>query len=472
MALDEQRVTEIVERVVRSLMADGTGPVPDAPKPASTPSSGKGLFATADEAISAAERSFEQLRRGGVALRQQVVEVIRQTARARAEAWGKAARDDTGMGRPSDKTIKNLAVANGTPGVEDIQPRTFKGDRGLHIIDGVPWGVICAVTPSTNPTATVINNGLAMIAAGNTVVFCPHPSAARCTLQAMSELNEAIERAGGPPNLMVSVHEPSLKVALGIMNSERIRVIAATGGAGVVRAAFEAKKKVFSAGPGNPPVIIDDSADLERAARLTVKGSSFDNNLPCVAEKVCIVLQGVADEFLQRIGRSGGQVLSRQDAQRLAEVALDGDHPRRECIGQDATELLRQAGLPSRGEPLLVLGEFDREHALVQHEQMMPFLPVVRVRDFDEALALAAQVEHGFGHTAVLHSRHTDHITEFTGAVGTMIQVINGPSYAWSGDEGEGYATMTVTTPTGEGVTGPRTWQRQRHLCYSGMFHT
>lgn len=469
MALDERRITEIVERVVRELVADGGSRAPAVVAP---PGRGDGVFATTEQCLDAAERAYAELSAGGIELRRRIVAAMRACAVERAEVWAQHARDETGMGRASDKVLKNLAVANGTPGVEDLEIRTFKGDRGLHLIDGVPWGVICAITPSTNPTATVINNGLAMIAAGNAVIFCPHPSAKACTIQTMVDLNRAVVAAGGPANLMCCVEEPTLKTTVELMKSPRIRIIAATGGAGVVRAASESGKKFLAAGPGNPPVIVDETADVERAAQMTVKGASFDNNLPCVAEKVGIVDARVLEAFLAAIERHGGQVLSASEFERVVPVALDGDHPRRESIGQDATELLRRAGLSARGEPLLLVAVTERDHPLVVHEQMMPLLPVVRVNGFDEALRLAIEVEHGFGHTAVLHSRSTEHITTWTGAIGTTIQVVNGPSYAWSGDEGEGFATMTVTTPTGEGVTSPRTWVRRRHLCYSGMLFT
>ncbi|MBI2300757.1 MAG: aldehyde dehydrogenase [Armatimonadetes bacterium] len=480
MNLDERRVAEIVERVVRDLMGDGQDgvgsdglvharshqPAAGAPAP---PGGRIGVFNTAEECVTAAEQAQAQLRRGGIELRRRVTDAMREAARRGAEAWARLARDETGMGRVSDKVLKNLAVANGTPGIEDLQLRTYKGDRGVQIIDGVPWGVICAITPSTNPTATVINNGIAMVTAGNGVIFCPHPSAKACTIQTMVDLNQAIVAAGGPPNLLCACAEPTLKNAAEIMKHPRIRVIAATGGPGVVRAASEAGKKFFAAGPGNPPVIVDATADLERAAEMTVKGASFDNNLPCVAEKLGVVESSVLAAFLAALPRYRAQVLDAAETERILPVALDGDHIRRESIGQDAAELLRRAGIAVQGDPLLVVVVLDFQHTLVQHEQMMPLLPLVRASSFEEALRLAKEAEHGFGHTAVLHSRDTDHITRFNDEIGTTLQVVNGPSYAWSGDEGEGYATMTVTTPTGEGVTSPRTWQRVRHLCYSGM---
>lgn len=505
MAVDERQVAQIVERVVRELMNDGTGPVGDdglvhasstraagaAPaRPVSGAASGNGrpsngassqwspsgstigLFDDADAAVAAAEEAQRQLKAGGLSLRRDIVAAIRRKTEERAEVWGRHARDETGMGRYDSKKEKNLLVGRNTPGVEDLEVRLLKGDSGMHVIDGLPWGVICSITPSTNPTATVINNGITMVSAGNAVVFCPHPSAKRCTQQTLSELNEAIIAVGGPRNLFCGLREPSIRAAQSVMQHERIKIIAATGGGGVVRAAFESNKKVFAAGPGNPPVLVDETADLDRAARLTIKGASFDNNLPCVAEKVCFVVRERMDEFVRLIERHGARLLSAQEVEQIQPVVLDGEHPRRESIGQDAAELLRRAGLPVNGNPELIVARLDREHPLVVHEQMMPFLPLVDVRDFDEGLQLAIKVESGFGHTSVLYSRNTDHITRWTDQIGTYIQCINGPSYAWSGDEGEGYATMTVTTPTGEGITSPRTWQRRRHLVYSGMLNT
>ena len=476
MRIDEQRVSQIVERVVRE-MAGGTTSSAAAPSTSSGSagpvrgySATSGIFATPEEALAAAELAFVKLREGGVALREQVVAVIRATALAQAEAWGRHAREETGMRRAADKKTKNEAVAKGTPGPESLQPTVMRGDKGLHVIAGGPWGVICSITPSTNPTATVINNGIAMISAGNTVVFCPHPAAQACTNRVIAELNEAIVAAGGPRNLMTAVAEPTLKTAAAIMEHPRIKIIAATGGPGVVRAAFEAKKKVFAAGPGNPPVVVDASADLAGAGRAVVNGASFDNNLPCTGEKIGIVEQAIFNDFMAALEAAGAQILSPNEVDRLLPVVLDGDQIRRESIGQDAVELLRRAGLsPLRGEPRLLVGLQPESSPVVQHEQLQPFLPIVRVRDFADGLRVALQVEHGFQHTALLHSRNTDHITRFAEEMGTTITIFNGPSYAFSGDEGEGYATMTVTTPTGEGVTGPQTWTRRRHFTYSGM---
>jgi len=481
MELDERRVADIVERVVKELVNPGVPAVAGngVSRAASATvaafagvGGNSGIFNTPDECIAASEQAFADLKAGGYAMRRTVVAVIREVSLRQAEAWGKQARDETGMGRASDKKLKNEAVAKGSPGVEDLDRRYLKGDDGLHLVEGVPWGVICSITPSTNPTATVINNSITMISAGNTVVFCPHPSAKNCTIRTIAEINEAIVRAGGPRNLLTCVADPTLKVAMSIMTHERIRIIAATGGPGVVRAAFDTKKKVFAAGPGNPPVLVDTTADIARAGEMTVLGSCFDNNLPCVAEKVAIAESRVLDDYVAALVRAGAHLLNAGDIERILPVVLDGDHPRRKSIGQDAAELLRRAGIAFRGDPRLVIGVLPEDHPMVIHEQMMPFLPIVRVRDFDDGLRLAVKVEHGYGHTSILHSRDTDHITRFADALGTTITVFNGPSYAFSGDLGEGYATMTVTTPTGEGVTSPRTWQRRRHIVYAGMLNT
>lgn len=473
MELDERRVSQIVERVVRELSgtapaaAPTNGQASPLPVPPAPSGGNSGIVNSPEDAIVAAERAYAELTDGGIALRRVVVQAIRDTAIKHAAEWGQHARQETDMGRASDKKLKNEAVAKGSPGVEDLEKRLIKGDHGMHIVEGLPWGVICSITPSTNPTATPINNAITMISAGNSVVFCPHPSAKHCTIGTIAALNEAIVAAGGPRNLLTCVADPTLKAASQIMNHERIRIIAATGGPGVVRAAFDTKKKVFAAGPGNPPVFVDSTADVARAGWATVAGGSFDNNLPCVAEKVGICESRVLDDYLAAMAQNGAQILGPSDVEKLLPVVLDGEHPRRESIGQDAAELLRRAGLPTRGEPRLLVAVLPEDHPMVIHEQMMPFLPIVRVRDFDDGLRLALKVEHGFGHTAILHSRNTDHITRYAAALCTTITVINGPSYSFSGDSGEGWATMTVTTPTGEGVSSPRTWQRKRHLVFS-----
>ncbi|HIE53243.1 MAG TPA: aldehyde dehydrogenase family protein, partial [Armatimonadetes bacterium] len=376
--------------------------------------------------------------------------------------------EETGLGRVEDKIIKNELAAKLTPGIEDLPVRVLSGDTGLMVIEGAPYGVICAITPCTNPVATITSNAIAMTAAGNSVVFCVHPYSKRCSLEMMVHLNEAIIAVGGPRNLLTSVAEPSIRKAKAAMESPKTQLVSATGGGGVVRAALASGKKVIAAGPGNPPVIVDETADLEKAARDVVVGAAFDNNIPCVAEKILIALDPIAEPLVRAMRNHRAVLVSGPDERRLTELVVKEGEMNREYIGKDATVILRDAGIDAPRDTLLALIDVDKDHPLVQHEQLMPVLPLVRVRTFEQAVEVAVEVEHGFQHTAVIHSRDVMRITQFARAIGTTIFVANAPSYAWVGLEGEGWLSMTVSGPTGEGITSPRSFVRQRHLVYAG----
>jgi propionaldehyde dehydrogenase len=307
-----------------------------------------------------------------------------------------------------------------------------------------------------------------MVAAGNSVVFCPHPGAKRCTLQAMIYLNEAILTAKGPRNLLTAVDEPTLRVVVQAMKSPEVDLICATGGAGVVRAALEANKKAIVAGPGNPPVIVDETADLDKAARDIIEGAAFDNNIPCVAEKIIVAVDAVADSLLRAMRNKGAYQVTGSDITRLTNLVIADGEVNKAYIGKDATVILDAIGVRASDDTRLITLETERDHPLVQHEQLMPVLPLVRVRDFERAVEVALEVEHGFGHTAVIHSRNTAHITRYARVAGTTIFVANAPSYAWVGLEGEGFPSLTVAGSSGEGITSARSFVQMRHIIYGG----
>jgi len=487
MDLDEKRIEEIVAKVVSSLRieepekeAQPERPTPPPPakeaepeRPAPPPKEevklrGEGLFETIDAAIDAAVAAQKELVSLSLEKRGELLAAIRQAGLKYARELAELAVKETGMGRVDHKILKNELAARGTPGLEDLPTRVLRGDSGLTVVHGEPFGVILAVTPSTNPTSTIINNALSMIAAGNAVVFCPHPGAKQCTLQTMLYLNEALLEAGGPRNLLTAVREPTLRTVVEGMKSPQIDLICATGGAGVVRAALEANKKAIVAGPGNPPVVVDETADLDQAARDVIAGAAFDNNIPCVAEKILIALDAIADPLIRTMRKRGAYQVTGPDVRRLTELVIVDDQVNKDYIGKDAAVILKALGIPAPEGTEIVLLEVDRSHPLVEHEQMMPVLPLVRVRDFDEAVELALEVEHGFGHTAVIHSNDVRRITAFARAIGTTIFVANAPSYAWVGLEGEGWISLTVAGSSGEGITSARSFLRQRHLVYGG----
>jgi acyl-CoA reductase-like NAD-dependent aldehyde dehydrogenase len=432
---------------------------------------GDGIFPTVDEAVGAAWEAFLAYRRMGLDRRREVIDSIRRSMRSHAEELARMAWEETGLGRAGDKVLKNLLVIEKTPGPEDLEPRTWSGDRGLTVVEFAPYGVVAAITPTTNPTATVINNTIAAVSAGNGVVFNVHPNAKGVSVRNVQLINRAIVDAGGPANLVTCIPEPTLESARALMEHPRARILMVTGGPGVVKAALATKKRAITAGPGNPPVVVDETADLELAAREIVRGASFDNNVICTDEKEVIVVRDVADELLRQLELHGAYRLKEHELRKLERVIFKEPGPPRKpgridprWIGQNAGRILAQIGVQVGDDVRLAVAEVPEEHNLVWTEQMMPVMPVVRVPDAEQAIALAVAAEHGFGHTAAIYSRNVDTITRMAREIDVSIFVVNGPTLAGLGDGGEGYTSFSIASPTGEGLTRPRTFSRERRL--------
>ncbi|MDU4961648.1 MAG: aldehyde dehydrogenase EutE [Sporomusaceae bacterium] len=437
-----------------------------------------GIFSSIDEAVTAARTAYQELRQLSIEKRECLVQAMRDAAYGEAAILAEMAVKESGMGRIDDKTVKNQVAARKTPGTEDLTTAAWSGDCGLTLVEMGPYGVIGSITPTTNPTETVICNGIGMIAAGNAVVFSPHPTAKNTSLYTIRLLNKAIVRAGGPANLLTAVSEPSLEATNAMMAHPAINMLVATGGPAVVKAVLSSGKKAIGAGAGNPPAVVDETADIEKAARSIVAGCSFDNNLPCIAEKEVIAVGSIADRLIGYMQRYGAYLLSPQDVDRLmkivlteqAELAAPGctEKPSRsyavnkQYVGKDAVYILAQLGIKAAADIRVILCETESDHPFVLEELMMPILPVVQVKDIDAAIALAVKVEHGNRHTAIMHSKNVDHLTRFAKAVETTIFVKNAPSFAGIGVGGEGYCTFTIAGPTGEGLTSPRSFTRQR----------
>ena len=467
MTIDQNLIARITAEVMARVQQQGN------------PGTGSsGIFATIDEAVAAAHAAQKQLRRLTVEKREVLIGAMREAAYASAAMLAEMAVNESGMGRVADKVLKNQLAARNTPGTEDLRTEAWSGDKGLTLIEMGPYGVIGAITPTTNPSETVISNGIGMIAAGNSVVFSPHPTAKNTSLTTIKILNEAVLKAGGPPNLLTAVAEPSLEATNAMMLHPQINMLVATGGPAVVKAVMSSGKKAIGAGAGNPPVVVDESANIERAARDIIAGCSFDNNLPCIAEKEAIVVSSVADRLITFMQKYGGYLISGQDIERLErviltekeELAASGctDKPKKtygvnkKFVGKDAKYIVKQIGIDVPEDIRVILCETSPDHPFVLEELMMPVLPVIRVRNVEEAIQLAVSVEHGNRHTAVMHSQSVDNLTRFAKAVETTIFVKNAPSYAGIGVGGEGFTTFTIAGPTGEGLTSPRSFTRQR----------
>lgn len=453
-------VSEIVASVVKS-MAGGSK------------QSQKGVFKTMSEALSAVDKAYKQYRSYSMEQREKMIAKIREFTLAEAENLAKLGVEETGMGRVSDKIIKHQLVANKTPGTEDLHPSAFSGDCGLTLVEMAPYGVIGSITPSTNPSETVICNSIGMIAGGNAVVFNPHPHACRTANYAVDLVNRAILEAGGPENLVVTVEKPTKESSDEMMNSPIVRMLVATGGPGVVKALLSSGKKAIGAGAGNPPVIVDDTADIEKAAKDIVAGASFDNNLPCIAEKECFAFANIADDLIKYMTNNGAYLIKGEQIDKLVATCLiekNGKYSiNKDWVGRDASKFLKVLGIES--DARLVICEVPEMHPFVQVEMMMPVLGIVRVNNIDEAIEMAVKAEHGNRHSAHIHSKNVDHLTRFARAVETTIFVKNAPSYAGIGAGGEGYTTFTIAGPTGEGLTAAHSFTRQRRCVLVDGLH-
>lgn len=437
-----------------------------------------GIFTTVDEAVAAARIAYQELRTLTLEKREILIAAMREAAYENATMLAEMAVEESGMGRVADKIIKNQVVASKTPGTEDLHTYAWSGDCGLTLVEMAPYGVIGAITPTTNPSETVICNGIGMIAAGNAVFFSPHPTAKNTSLRTIKILNAAVIKAGGPANLLTSVAEPSIVAANAMMKHPGIDMLVATGGPGVVKAVLSSGKKAIGAGAGNPPVIVDETANIEKAARDIIAGCSFDNNLPCIAEKEVIAVGSIGDELIAYMQKYGAYLISGAMIDRLMDIVLTvqeekiatgcTEKPHRvygvnkDFVGKDAKYILSQIGIDVPDTIRVVLCETQADHPFVVEELMMPILPVVQVKDVDAAIALAVKVEHGNRHTAIMHSKNVDHMTRYAKAIETTIFVKNAPSYAGIGVGGEGFMTFTIAGPTGEGLTSTRSFTRQR----------
>jgi acyl-CoA reductase-like NAD-dependent aldehyde dehydrogenase len=477
--ISSDQIESLVEEVVRRVKEQAPEDQSPVRMPAGTvrsPSTGvsDGVYSDMDQAIAAAQVAYEEF--GGVSLhrRNRFIDAMREAARAHAEGWANAAVAETGLGRVADKVQKILLAANKTPGTEDLAPRAYTGDDGLTLVEAAPYGVIGAITPTTNPAPTIINNAISIVAAGNSVVFNPHPSARGVSNHAVAILNRAIREAGGPANLVCSIAEPSLESSQTLMKHPGIRLLLVTGGGAVVKLAMTSGKKCIAAGPGNPPVIVDDTAVITRAARCIVDGASFDNNILCTAEKEVFVFDNVADLLISEMLAYGAYQVSGAELDRLVAVLVEPGQPlphaNKDFVGKDAELLLAQAGISPGREVRLVICETDFSHPLVQAEMMMPIVPIVRVRDLEQALSYAKLAEHGNRHSAYLHSESVSNMSRVARDIETTIFVKNAPSFAGLGFGGEGFCTMSIAGPTGEGLTSARSFTRQRRCVLHGAF--
>ena len=431
-----------------------------------------GIFASCEQAVECAYEAQAQLVKLGLEKRGRLVEAIRKAGEANADLLAKMTVEETGMGRAEDKVKRILLAALKSPGLEDVKPEVFAGDHGLALVERQPYGVALCITPSTNPTETTICNSIGMICAGNSAVISPHPGAKKVTHKAVEIVNKAIEEAGGPPHLIVTMEEPTLQMTMELMKNKKIMLVVATGGPGVVKAVMSSGKKAIGAGAGNPPVLVDETADLARAAKDIYTGASFDNNLNCIGEKAVVVVDQVGDQLMAEFAKHGTYTLSsRSEIDRLTKLVTtpEGEF-NRDYVGKDAHVILNDIGIKVSSDIKLIVYEVEADHITVMEEYMMPILPIVRAKNIDEAIELGVRIEGRRYHTAVMHSKNVDNMTRFAQRAKTTIFVKNGSSLNGVGYLGEGHFTATIAGPTGEGLTSARTFTRaQRCVLVDGF---
>jgi len=467
--LTENQVDTIAQRVA-ALLNPVANP-PPAPTvqaaPANKTEDGYGLFPTVDLAVAAARQAYTALNSLTLDQRARIIASIRDTMRTHAEDLAQRAHAETGMGRYADKVLKNQLVIEKTPGTEALIPEALSGDRGLTLTEWAPFGVIGSITPSTNPTSTIICNTIGMVAAGNAVVFNVHPMAQAVSNHNIVLINEAIMTAGGPPNLVCTISTPTIASANQLMTHPDINLLVVTGGEAVVAAAMSSGKRALCAGPGNPPVVVDETANIEQAARDIVIGAGMDNGIICVLEKEIFVVEAVADQLLAAFPRHGAVVLKSPEVNQLEKVIFEKTNGMRkpavmkkEFIGKDIQLILSKIGMQVPPEARIAIAPVSVGHPLIWTEQLMPVLPLARVLNVDQAIDLAKAAEHGFRHTAVIHSKNLDNLSRMARVMGCSIFVKNGPSLAGLGYGGEGFTSFSIASPTGDGLTGPRTFVR------------
>jgi len=466
---NEKYISEIVASVIKSMNGEQTSTV------VTGGTHLKGVFTSMTDALQAVNKAYMELKKYSVAHREEMIKNIRRLTLEEAEAMAKLGVEETGMGNVPHKIIKHQLVAKKTPGTEDLKPVAMTGDDGMTLVEMAPYGVIGSITPSTNPSETVICNSMGMIAGGNGVVFNPHPNAKRTANYAVDLVNRAVLEAGGPENLVVSVENPTKESSDEMMQSPIVRMLVATGGPGVVKALLSSGKKAIGAGAGNPPVIVDDTADVLKAAKDIVDGSSFDNNLPCIAEKECFAFSNIADTLITEMQKHGAYLIKGDEIKKLMDLCLvnkDGKYDiNKKWVGKDAYKFLEAMGISAPAGTKLIICETEEMHPFVQVELMMPILAIVRVSNIDEAIEKACRAEHGNRHSAHIHSKNIDHLSRFAKAVETTIFVKNAPSYAGIGAGGEGYTTFTIAGPTGEGLTAAHSFTRSRRCVLVDGFH-
>ncbi|MDR3745938.1 MAG: aldehyde dehydrogenase EutE [Acidobacteriaceae bacterium] len=488
MTNQEQVIADIAKEVVSRLRAQTQQPhtttTPNyAPaiasvfaSPSNSAEAHDGVFLTVDEAVRAAYEAQKKVQEMSLEERGNMISIIRRISIDRCEELGRMELEETKVGR-LDHKIQKLKNMKYVLGIDAMRSDARTDKSGLVLIERAAWGVIGMSLPVTHAVPTMVANAINILAAGNTAIFAPHPSGKRVSQYALQLFNREIERECGVANVITTVLEPTIESATQMFQHPQVALLCVTGGPMVVAAASKYGKRVIAAGPGNPPVVVDETADLDLAARSIIEGGGFDNNLLCIGEKEVFVVASVATAFMDAMRRAGGFELDKPAIEKLTQAAFtfDGDgkgcaraHVRKELVGKDVSVLAAAAGVSVPANAQILYGITDENHPFVVEEQMMPFIPIVRVLNVEAAIAASVKAEHGYRHTAIMHSKDVGNVTRMARALNTTIFVSNASSLASLGFGGPGYLSHSIATPTGEGITTPLTFTRERQITIGG----
>ncbi|SJZ67167.1 propionaldehyde dehydrogenase [Pilibacter termitis] len=460
--MQERELKKTVEQIVREFLGKEKG----------LENAEYGVFSTVNEAISSAKVAQGKYEEKSLECRRKVISAIKKEMSCFISEIAERTFEETGMGRVEDKKLKIQLVLDKTPGVEDLLTEAETGDNGMTLYELSAYGVIGAVTPSTNPAETLICNAIGMLAAGNAVYFSVHPGAKKISRWTVAKLNEIVYKTCGIQNLIVTIKEPSIQAAQEMMTHEGIDLLVITGGPAVVRQAMQSGKKVIAAGAGNPPSIVDETANIEKAGRDIVAGASFDNNILCIAEKSVVAVEDIADYLILQMEKAGAYLIKDEKViQKLEQLTITPNgEPSRKFIGKNANFILQEAGVNVDFDVRLIIMKTKETHSFVMKEMLMPILPIVAVQNFDEALNVALRIEQKLHHTATMHSQNIGRLNLAGRKFQTSIFVKNGPSFAGLGFGGEGATTFTIATPTGECTTTARNFARKRRCVLTDGF--
>jgi acetaldehyde dehydrogenase / alcohol dehydrogenase len=382
-----------------------------------------------------------------------VVDAVAEAAYQNAERFALAAVEETGMGVAEHKRRKNEACSRGIAeryAVADFVDAQIDPAAKIVAVPK-PAGVVLALTPSTNPIATVYFNVLLALMTRNATVVSPHPLARRTSVAAVQLLARAAVAAGAPDGCLQVVDEPTIPLIEALMADAGVDVIVATGGTAVVRAAYRSGNPSLGVGPGNVPALVDATADVARAASCLADSKAFDNSILCTNESVAIVDERVAEAFIRELGRHGAHVLSDDEAQRARETFYPEGRINTDLAGKSAATLAEAAGLkvPSGTRVLVAPFRLVVPEEPLALEKLFPLLGLVRVPDAARGIEAAAALLRigGAGHSAVIHSRDARTILAYGAAVRVLRVSVNAPGSTGSAGLDTNLApTMTVGT--------------------------